>query len=70
LNFATSEGRAVLTLNRRHFIRLHRENGQHAGIIVCTVDADFIAQAERIHVAITERRSLKEELIRVNRHSP
>jgi len=67
LKFAAKENRAVLTLNRRHFIRLHRENPQHAGIIVCTVDPDFAGQAERIHQAIGEQASLAGQLIRVNR---
>ena len=67
LEFATAENRAVLTLNRRHFIRLHRERPEHAGIIVCTVDPDFAAQAERIHQAIGKQTSLHGQLIRVNR---
>ena len=45
LAFATAEGRAVLTVNRRHFIRLHGEQPDHAGIVVCTFDPDFIGQA-------------------------
>ena len=67
LQFATKEHRAVLTLNRRHFIRLHQKNSQHAGIIVCTVDADFTGQAERIHKAISAQVSLAGQLVRVNR---
>lgn len=67
LEFATAENRAVLTLNRRHFIRLHRERAQHAGIIVCTVDPDFAGQAERIHKATEGHSSLRGQLIRVNR---
>jgi hypothetical protein len=67
LEFAAAESRAVLTLNRRHFIRLHQENPKHAGIIVCTVDADFAGQAERIHQAIGGQSSLGGQLIRVNR---
>jgi len=67
VKFATKENRAVLTLNRRHFIRLHRENPQHAGIIVCTVDADFAGQAGRIHQAISAQTSLAGQLIRINR---
>jgi len=54
-------------LNRRHFIRLHRERPQHAGIVVCTVDPDFAGQADRIHKAISGQDSLKGQLIRVNR---
>lgn len=69
LKFAAAENRGVLTLNRRHFIRLHRESPQHAGIIVCTVDPDFAGQAERIHKAISGPGSLNGQLIRVNRPS-
>ena len=67
LEFAAAENRALLTLNRRHFIRLHRENPRHAGIIVCTVDADFAGQAKRIHQAVGSQASLAGQLIRVNR---
>lgn len=67
LEFATAENRAVLTLNRRHFIRLHRESSQHAGIIVCTIDPDFSGQAERIHRAIAAASALPGQLLRVNR---
>ena len=47
--FATAESRIVLTLNRRHFIRLHQAMPDHRGIIVCTYDPDFEALAGRIH---------------------
>ena len=48
LAFATAAGRAVLTFNRRHFIRLHATVSSHAGIIVCTRDDDIVALADRI----------------------
>jgi hypothetical protein len=67
LAFATREHRAVLTLNRLHFIRLHRQQPAHAGIIVCTFDLDFDAQAERIHKAIAGQTALTGQLLRVNR---
>ncbi len=67
LEFATKEQRAVLTLNRLHFIRLHREQPNHAGIVVCTFDPDFAAQAERIHEAVAGKESLAGQLMRVNR---
>jgi hypothetical protein len=41
LGFAVAEDRIVITLNRRHFIRLHHTTPTHAGIIVCTFDPDF-----------------------------
>ena len=67
LEFARREGRAVLTLNRLHFIRLHRRQPDHAGIIVCTFDPDFAGQGERIHKAIAGTETLSGHLIRVNR---
>ncbi len=67
LVFATRENRTVLTLNRLHFIRLHRQQPNHAGIIVCTFDPDFPGQGDRIHKAISNRTSLAGELLRVNR---
>ena len=41
LEFARVEKRALLTLNRKHFIAHHSLLPDHAGIVVCTVDADF-----------------------------
>jgi hypothetical protein len=67
LAFATRESRAVLTLNRLHFIRLHRQQPAHAGIIVCTFDSDFSGQGERTHQAIGSRTSLAGQLVRANR---
>jgi hypothetical protein len=67
LEFAVSEHRAVLTLNRKHFIALHASRSDHAGIVVCTVDADFIGQAGRIHEALAALPDLSGQLIRVNR---
>jgi hypothetical protein len=67
LQFARDETRAVLTLNRRDFIRLHQEQSEHAGIIVCTVDPDFAQQAQRIHAAIEACPDLSGQLIRVLR---
>ena len=49
LALAKAQGTAVLTMNRRHFIRLHTVSCDHAGIIVCTFDPDFVALAKRIH---------------------
>ena len=66
---AAEEGRAVLTLNRLHFIRLHRNTIPHPGIIVCTYDANFTAQAARIEAVISGQKSLHNQLMRVNRPS-
>jgi Domain of unknown function (DUF5615) len=69
LAFATSLRRAVLTVNRDDFIRLHRMNPVHAGIIVCTEDLNRQRLATRIHEAIAAEESLLEKLIRVYRPS-
>jgi hypothetical protein len=67
LAFATKDGRAVVTLNRRHFRRLHRQSAAHAGIIICTRDQDSPALASRIHQAISSHASLVGQLIRIIR---
>ena len=67
LAFAVQENRIVLTFNRKHFIKLHREIPNHAGIIVCTFDPDFEALANRIHEAVQQNQKTSGELIRVNR---
>ncbi len=67
LAYAAEQGRAVLTLNRKHFIRLHNTQSYHAGIIVCTFDPDFVGQAYRIHAALQAQAQLSGQLIRVNR---
>jgi predicted nuclease of predicted toxin-antitoxin system len=43
LAFAVSENRAVLTLNRRYFIRLHSLQSDHAPIIFCRGEDDLTA---------------------------
>ena len=67
LSFAISDARAVLTLNRKHFFRLHREAPGHFGIVACTYDPDFLGQAARIHETIGAATQLARKLIRVYR---
>jgi predicted nuclease of predicted toxin-antitoxin system len=69
LAFATAAGRAVLTFNRRHFIRLHAAVSSHAGIIVCTRDDDIVALADRIHQQLQSAPTLQNQLLRINRPS-
>lgn len=64
---AIAGGRAVLTLNRRHFIKLHALHPGHSGFIACTFDPAFSAQAKRIDAAVRATPSLKGVLIRINR---
>lgn len=52
LAFAIQENRVLITINRKDFIRLHKNNSIHPGIIVCTENHDLVAFAERIHEEI------------------
>lgn len=67
LALASEKQRAILTTNRKHFIRLHQQNPGHAWIIVCTFDPDFAGQARRIAEAIEKVISLAGQLIRIYR---
>ncbi len=67
LAFATSDERAVLTLNRQDFIRLHRLQPNHSGIITCTNDRNWERLASRIDDAISAEETLSGRLIRVVR---
>ena len=67
LAFATSQQRAVLTLNRKDFVKLHRASNAHSGIIACSRDDNWQRQAERIHAAVSAQESLSGQLLRVNK---
>jgi Domain of unknown function (DUF5615) len=67
LAFAIRLGRAVLTLNRRHYIKLHKQSAGHRGIVVCTYDQDHPAFAQRIHQALVSEDPLDNKLVRVNK---
>ena len=69
LQFAHSKGRILLTFNRKHFIRLHRANVVHSGIVACTEDNNVAALAQRIHEAIAPD-NIENQLIRINRPNP
>lgn len=67
LAFASRNGRAVLTLNRRDFKRLHQQQPSHAGIIVCTDDPDRQQLAARIHGALLAEEPLAGKLLSIIR---
>lgn len=58
VSLATEDGRAVLTINRRHFVWLHDEQPEHGGIVVCSLDVDFAGQASRIAAALESEATL------------
>jgi predicted nuclease of predicted toxin-antitoxin system len=59
--------RAVLTLNRLDFKRLHLQVPDHAGIIICTEDPDRIRQAQQITESLAKASDIRAQLIRVYR---
>lgn len=68
LTRATELQRAVLTINRRDFRSLHEQTrGAHAGIVICTQDADYIGQARRIHDICSAHADATAQLIRIYR---
>jgi Domain of unknown function (DUF5615) len=70
LELATRQQRTLVTLNRRHFVRLHLARQDHAGIVVCTFDPDFLRQAQRIHEVLESEPQLAGKLLRVQRPNP
>lgn len=67
LEFATTTQRALLTFNRKHFLRLHRHDPHHGGIVICTLTADHLSLARRIHDATADLDTLAGHLIRIYR---
>jgi hypothetical protein len=59
-------GRAVLTHNRRHFERLHRQGAEHSGILSATRDDTPAAVAARIDTVLSGQ-SPGRWCVRVNR---
>jgi hypothetical protein len=64
---ATAEGRAVVTFNRRDFIKLHLQSSAHAGIVVCTDDPDCVTLAARIDQEIAAAGTLPGQCLRVTK---
>ena len=67
---ATALGRAVLTHNRKDYLRLHAADPTHAGIVACKEDLDFQALADRIHAAVSAHSDLTGQLVRVVKPNP
>ena len=69
LAFAVGQERAILTINRVDFIRLHRHDDQHFGIVVCTNNRNWEQFTAQIDEAVRAEESLRRKLIRVVRPS-
>ena len=70
LAFAIANGRAIISVNRKDFKRLHRLYPLHFGIIICTKNDDFENFAECIHkVLLQYGEDISNQLIKVYRES-
>jgi predicted nuclease of predicted toxin-antitoxin system len=67
LSFATSQDRAVITQNRKDFIRFHKKGLEHAGIVACSKNLNWDEFAVEIDRALATKDSIVGEVIRVNR---
>jgi hypothetical protein len=67
LDFANKEKQILLTLNRRHFIKLHNRHYPHAGIFACTFGPDFSALTTRIDNALRAETNFTRKVVRINR---
>lgn len=65
--FARQQQRILLTLNRIHFLRLHKANTEHFGIIACTFDPDYAGLARRVSEACQQNDAMNGKLLRINR---
>jgi hypothetical protein len=69
LDYATLNDRSVITFNRDDFVALHRNGVNHAGIIICKDDRDYLGQAQSLHDYLETQDRLDNRLIRVQRQN-
>ena len=69
LDYATLNDRCVITFNRDDFVALHRNGVNHAGIIICKDDRDYLGQAQALHDYLETKDRLHNRLIRVQRQN-
>ncbi|MEB3309453.1 MAG: DUF5615 family PIN-like protein [Snowella sp.] len=65
LEYATSLNRAILTMNRRDFIRLHAQATQHKGIVICRSSTNWEKIAQAIHNYLSQLETIEGQLIRI-----
>lgn len=65
LEFAVHEKRILLTINRKDFIKLHRQSAAHYGVIVCTENHDIVQFAQQIHKILLDNPEMVGKLERV-----
>jgi len=65
IEYAKGSKRAILTYNRKDYIKLHKQINSHSGIVVCREHHDDQKLARRIHATINNVESLDNKLLRV-----
>ena len=65
LRYAISLNRAVLTMNRRDFIRLHAQTPQHKGIVICKSSTNWEKIGQAIHNHLSQFETIEKQLIRI-----
>ena len=67
LAFAASGGASRGDAQSKALHPAPRQQPDHAGVVVCTFDLDFVGQAARIHEALLALPPLAGRLLRINR---
>lgn len=69
LQFAIESNLIIITLNRDDFIKLHQQNNQHNGIVICKADRDYEGQIEALYEYLQTQTTLKNRLIRIKKQN-
>ena len=67
LEYAVSTRRILLTQDRVHYMRLHKRNSNHFGILICTENYNNKELAQRIHEKLAAVPNPAGKLLRVYR---
>ncbi|NMF60617.1 DUF5615 family PIN-like protein [Pseudanabaena yagii] len=65
LHYAISPNRAILTMNRRDFIRLHAQTPQHKGIVISRSSTNWEKIAQAIHNHLSQFETIEKQFIRI-----
>lgn len=67
--YARTNGLSILTFNRKHYLRLHDERPDHAGIVACKQPDppdDYPDMATRIDEEVRRHEPLDGQVLRIN----
>ncbi len=70
LRYATINHRCVLTFNRGDFLKLHRSQVAHGGIIACREERDYSVQVQILHEYLEAgNQNLENRLLRLQKQN-